>query len=404
MRRFIILLFGLTIWLSGCSSFSKATPSATQALETLALPPTWTNTPTIAPSATTSPSPPTATAVDARPSSTPSPWLEPIRFHCPPAGELTELARIAAPINAINLEISGNHAYIVHNTGLWIFDIADPSQPIEAGFKAAHGSTQMIISEPYGYGLDSDGLWKLDLSNPVTPTFMGYKDTPDLPMELAISQNHAFIRDNYGNLRAFDLSEDGNFQEVGVYDSPGEASGGDISGNLISTTIDLARKNPFHSFSIREGYAFIADLDAGLRIVDISDPTRLREVEFFNLSQNVSDVEVIRDTVLIFGINLGTDLLWDLWVQDISDLIRGEQPVYLGAISIPQASKTEILCPFISKFLPLISGSQFEDAFAEIPPGEILDIFKGVNFVGDLIYVADERRGLVTLQFTPSEE
>ncbi|OGO14873.1 MAG: hypothetical protein A2Z14_15905 [Chloroflexi bacterium RBG_16_48_8] len=404
MRQFIIHLFFLALLLPGCTSSSKATPSATQALETLALPPEWTITPTIPPSATKTPSPPTATAVTATPSSSPAPSSAPIRLDCPPAGNLTEVSRSTTSITSLDVEISGNYAYIADNTGLWVFDITDPSQPADAGFKFIQAPSQMIISDSFAYGIDTEGLWKLDLSDPTDPTFLGYKDTPDMPLEFAITQDYAFVRDNYGNLRAFDLSKDANLREVGVYDPPGKTIGGDIGGNLISIVRDLAHKNPLHSFSIRGDYAYVADLDAGLRIVDISDPTRLREVGSYDLSGSISDVEVIQNAVLIFGINLGTDDAWDLWGQNIPDLLRGREPLYLGTISIPQVTKPEILCTFISEFYRLISESELKSAFTETQPEEIVDLLKGVDVVGDLIYVADERRGLLILQFEPMED
>jgi hypothetical protein len=315
-----------------------------------------------------------------------------------------EVARSSKPITSLDVETSGDYAYVADNTGLWIFDISDPGQPADAGFKSVQASGQIAISDSLAYGIDADGLWKLDLSDPINPTFLAYKDTPDVPLEFAISQDHAFIRDNHGNLRAFDLSEDANLREVGVYDPPGKAFGGGINGNLTSILRDLAHKNPFHSFSIWGDYAYVADLDAGLRIVDISDPTRLREVGSYDLSGSISDVEVIQNIVLIFGINTQTEHVWDLWGQNIPDLLGGSKPLYLGTLSIPQTSKPEILCAFASEFYRLISDSELKDAFADIQPGEIVDLLKGVDVDGDLIYVADERRGLLILQFEPMEE
>lgn len=400
MRRFIIHLFFLTLLLAGCSSSSEVTPSATQALETLALPPTWTITPTAPPSATKTPSPPTATAVHAIPSSSPAPISAPISLHCPPAGNLTEVSRRTKSTTSLDVEVFGGYAYVADNTGIWIIDITDPSHPADAGFKSVQASSQLIISDSFAYGIDSQGLWKLDLSNPIDPTFLAYKDTPDIPLEFAITGNHAFIRDNHGNLRTFDLSKGANLREVGVYDPPGKA----IGSSLVSTVRDLARQNPLHSFSIRDDYAYVADLDAGLRIVDISDPTKLREVRSFDLSGSISAVEVIQNAVLIFGIDPESEYVWNLWGQNIPDLLGGSKPLYLGTLPIPQGAKPELLCTFISEFYRLIPESELEGAFTETQPEEIMDLLKGIDVVEDSIYLADERRGLLILQFKPMED
>jgi len=399
MRRLLIHLFFLTLLLLGCTP-PTATPSATQVVETVALPPVWTMTPRPLPSATKTPSPPTATTEHVIPSSTPAPNIALIDLYCPPVGRLTEVARSTTSTSPLDLEILGNYAYVSDIMRLWIFDITVPSLPIDAGYKFVEASDQLLISGAYAYGIDTEGLWKLNLSNPIKPAFLAYKDTPDIPLDFAIAGDHVFIRDDHGNLRTFDLSST-SLREVGVYDSPGKNFGSDSGGNRVT---DLAYKNPFHSFSIQGNYAYVADLDAGLRVIDITDPTKPREVDSYDLSSSISDVEVIQDILLVFGVNLGTENVWDVWGQKIPDLIKGSEPTFLGTITIPEAAKPEVMCRFISEFSLLISESELKVAFAEIQPEEIVDILKGVDVVGDFIYVADNRRGLLILQFEPMEE
>jgi hypothetical protein len=369
-------------------------------VETLALPPEWTITATVQSTATKTPSPSEMTEATTTPSSTPTPISEPGKLLCPPAGNLTVVGGTKQVGIPIDVDIYGDYAIVGDNQGLWIFDITNPDQPAEISFKFVKTSDQIIITDTYAYGIDAEGLWMLNISDPTSPTFLGYKDTPDKPLEFEIIGDFALVRDNYGTLRSFDLATRANLREIGVYDPPGEILGGDSYGNIVATMRQFERENPLHGFSTHGDYAYVADLDAGLRIVDISDFTRLREIRSYDLSAGISDVEIIQDIVFIFGIHQGSETSdWDLWVQNASDLIKGVEPENLGLISVPQGTKSEILCKFISEIYSLISESDLEGTITEIQPEEIAGLLKGVDVVDDLIYVADERRGLVIFQF-----
>ena len=49
-----------------------------------------------------------------------------------------------------------------------------------------------------------------------------FKDTPDVPLELSINEGFAYVRDDHGILRIFDLANPTSITEVGVYDPPGQ--------------------------------------------------------------------------------------------------------------------------------------------------------------------------------------
>jgi hypothetical protein len=405
MRSFAFRLFFFGLLISACVLPSNKTPPVTEVVETLALPPEWTTTATAQPTATKTPSPSEIAEVTTTPSPSPTPVFVSGKLLCPPAGNLTVVGETKQPRIPNDVDILGNYAIVGDNQGLWVFDITDPDKPVDVSFKFVKTSDQIIITETYAYGIDAEGLWMLNLSDPTSPTFLGYKDTPDMPLEFEIIGNYALVRDNYGTLRSFDLVTRANLREIGVYDPPGEILGGDSYGNIVATVRQFERENPLHGFSIHDDYAYVADLDAGLRIVDISDLTRLREIRSYDLSASISDVEIIQDTVFIFGIHQGSETFaWDLWVQNTSDLIKGVEPENLGRIPVPQGTKSEILCEFISDVYRLISESDLEGNITEIQPEEIAGLLKGVDVVDDLIYVADERRGLVIFQFEQQED
>jgi hypothetical protein len=77
---------------------------------------------------------------------------------------------------------------------------------------------------------------------------------------VAVSGSYAYVADGYAGLRVIDVSNPSSPREVGFYDTPGYASGVAVSGT----------------------YAYVADRGAGLRVIDVSNPSSPREVGFYD--------------------------------------------------------------------------------------------------------------------------
>jgi hypothetical protein len=396
VKRYITLAGLLGTLLSACVAPSEQTPFTPQATESGSPPAGWTA--TMHPATAT----PIELATVVSPSPTPTVLFDETELQCSPAGDLIELGAIETPSTAFDVAVAGEYAYVTSRDGLWVIDVSEPTCPTHVGTTPIQESIPIIALEGFAYGLDANGIWVLDLADPTAPELLAYKELPDVSPELEISQHIAFIRDTHGILRLIDLSEPDNLREVGLYDPPGEIFSGEIYGNVISTIRTLARENSLRSFSILGDYAFVADLDAGLRMVDIQEPSNPSELGSYEGSSRISDVGVIHDYAFIFGIHEGpTIMTWDLWVGNTSDLITGLEPHYLGTVSIPQGSKSELLCTFLSDAYGLILASEFEGALKEIQPVEIAGLLAGVEVVEDHIFVAEEGRGLLILQLAP---
>uniref|UniRef100_A0A7V6CMS6 LVIVD repeat protein n=1 Tax=candidate division WOR-3 bacterium TaxID=2052148 RepID=A0A7V6CMS6_UNCW3 len=89
---------------------------------------------------------------------------------------------------------------------------------------------------------------------------IGYYDTPGSAQDVAVSGNYAYVADWEAGLRIIDISNPRSPVEVGYYDTPGAAYGVAVSGN----------------------YAYVADAGAGLRIIDISNPRSPNEVGYYD--------------------------------------------------------------------------------------------------------------------------
>jgi hypothetical protein len=111
-----------------------------------------------------------------------------------------------------------------------------------------------------GKGFDE---WELSSvsSLPFLPSFLTSSPYYNTIFEHThVSGNYAYVADGGAGLRVIDVSNPTNPREVGFFDTPGTARGVYVSGN----------------------YAYVADAGAGLRVIDVSNPTNPREVGFFD--------------------------------------------------------------------------------------------------------------------------
>lgn len=274
-------------------------------------------------------------------------------------------------------------------------DVSDPNDPFDVGFIPMLETRQVIIEGGYAYGIDAKGLWALELANSTAPDLIGYKDIPNVPMELSITEGFAYVRDKYGILHIYDLADPTAMVEIGVYDPPGQILPWEIYGNIIQTVRELANTNPLPSFSFAGENLYIADLDGGLRVIEISDPTSPNEIGTNSLQ--VLGVEVVGDHAYIFEVD---DLLSiSLWVLDISTPIALDDPTLLGKVNIERSITTNGLCSFTSGIYGLLMENEMSQSWvAEINPKDFIAQLRGVDIVGDVIYIADEDEGLVILQ------
>ena len=412
MKRVVTIAIAVSLLAGSCvASQPNATPTitASEAIE-----PPLELLVTITPSATATwtPRPPTPTipidtVTSAAPKFTITATPEQVTLDCSPAIYLKNIGVSHKPQEPSDLSVNEGFAYVLGREGLWVMDVSDPTHPIDVGFELEDGNQQVIVEDDKGYGIDAQGLWVLDLENPTSPELIGLKDTPNKSLELSINKGFAYVRDDHGILRIFDLANPTSITEVGVYDPPGQILGQEIVGNQIFRLRGLASTNPLSSFSLSGEYIYVADLDGGLRVVDISDPRRPTEIGSNTLQ--ISEVEVVGDQVFIFEVGVGQN--GDQWVLSIATATTLDDPTYLGMIQLwwnmsSSGNMTSSgLCSFFSGiYRVLIEGEESLPGAVEIDPRDFMAQLKGVDILGDIVYVADEEEGLVIFEIIAAEE
>ena len=88
------------------------------------------------------------------------------------------------------------------------------------------------------------------------PELVGACDTPGWAVGVAVAGSYAYVADIGAGLRVIDVSDPAAPFEVGSYDTPGYAYGVAVAGS----------------------YAYVADWTGGLRVIDVSTPSAPVEV------------------------------------------------------------------------------------------------------------------------------
>jgi hypothetical protein len=148
--------------------------------------------------------------------------------------------------------VVGNYAYVAaETTGLEIFDISDPANPVMVGHYDTKGEAYGVaLSGNYAYvAAFSGGLQIIDISNPANPVAVGRYYTSGYAFGVALSGNYAYMADYHKGLQIIDISNPANPVAVGRYNTGGHALSVALDGNYIyvadgGNQLEILRFNP----------------------------------------------------------------------------------------------------------------------------------------------------------------
>ncbi|MBD2417171.1 DUF4347 domain-containing protein [Anabaena cylindrica FACHB-243] len=213
---------------------------------------------------------------------------------------------------AYGVQVVGNYAYVTeYDKGIEIIDISNPTIPTLKGIYDTPGNAYDVqVVGNYAYVADgSSGIEIIDISNPTIPTLKGIYDTPGNAYDVQVVGNYAYVADGSSGIEIIDISNPTIPTLKGIYDTPGNAYDVQVVGNYAYVTdggseldlyvadaskleiIDISNpttpifkgnydtSNGIRDLQVVGNYAYVADGEGGLKIIDISDlnqvPTNL---------------------------------------------------------------------------------------------------------------------------------
>ncbi len=243
----------------------------------------------------------------------------------PPATPASEARRLT--LNLVQqfagasaaIAVAGDTAYLGVGPRLILLDVADPRAPRQVGqSQALPGLVQDVdVVGDLAYVAAGDaGLVVLDISERGSPHQVGAVQTRGSASRLVVQGGLAYVGAQ-NLLTVIDIAESSAPREVGWLEMPGEVS----ALAVVSGTAYIAHQKGLHVVDVSDpaqprergalrlpagaedvavlgGYAYIAG--GGLRVVDITDPTRLRVVGSWEaLGMATSAVAVVGDTAYV---------------------------------------------------------------------------------------------------------
>ena len=166
--------------------------------------------------------------------------------------------------------------------GLFIVDVSDPHALRLVGeYEAIPRVVDIVLRNPYAYILTAaNSLWVLDMTTPTAPREVGILSLPNgTPKRLRVRDGFAYIASGEAGLQIVAVHDPRAPRRMGIVDTPGDA----------------------RSIAVADHYVYLADAaspshhrNAGLRVIDVSDPSRPHMVASLDMT-DVEDVAVVGD-------------------------------------------------------------------------------------------------------------
>lgn len=229
-------------------------------------------------------------------------------------------------------------------SGLKVFDITNPSSPLEVGSvdlddtTSAPGS-EVVIDGNYAYVAGPSGLYIVDIQNPALPEVVGSCEIPGEIEGLDVEGDYAYVAAGDSGVSVVTISNTSNPSievthepPVDLYDHAYDvayhdgalyvAAGADgvckidpISGTVLNTadTAGIARSLVINAVSAYSTYIYVADDSAGVTTISLSGGAPFSVVDTRDTAGNAVDLNIIEGSlivsdgsggVLIFGISV----------------------------------------------------------------------------------------------------
>jgi hypothetical protein len=249
---------------------------------------------------------------------------------------LRRLSSIPSVERAHSIVARGGYAYLGSSDGLIVVDVSDPADPFVDGVQTIPGrAVGLRLSGDRLYLWNHDRLLVFDLTLPWQPTEVGSFEPFGSPEHFDVSGFTAYISQYSAggdrSMAVVDVTDPAEMLQVGLYPLPGRiyhlaatehavlvsmgAPGTQMVDVSVPTAPQLfvelpppARPGDMNDVAVDGDLAFIADTGGlfgstppygGLRIVDVSDPAKPREVSSLAFDEASRQVATNGDHVLV---------------------------------------------------------------------------------------------------------
>ncbi len=163
---------------------------------------------------------------------------------------------------ANNITIAGAYAYVTTESALVIINLNNPLKPERVGTIPLNHPRSVAVQFRYGFVVDKDGLKVIDVTNPLRARLV---DGATLRLndahDVYVARTYAYVANGHEGIAIVDVENPEKPALYMMYDAKGE-----VGGPLKDThQVKVAMTNA-------SLYAYVADGEAGLRVLQLTDP------------------------------------------------------------------------------------------------------------------------------------
>lgn len=168
----------------------------------------------------------------------------------------TLIGSLDTPGEAHSVKIVGTFALVADGRGgLKIINISNPSDPAEVGSLDTPGEAKdLALAGSLAYVADGErGLLVVDVMNPLEPTRVGSISVRGDVQRVVLSATHAYVAAGIQGVRVLDITSPTTPVEVGFYETPGEATFGQILSagrNIMSRQISQVQSKVWRTLLV----------------------------------------------------------------------------------------------------------------------------------------------------------
>ena len=236
------------------------------------------------------------------------------------------------PENSYKVRVKSAYAYIAnHGGGLLVLDVRDPSNPVDtARLSFASSSVREVkfSGDTALVALDNSGFARVRIFNPANPVKIDSFDTPGRVFDLAVDGERVAVADFSEGVRIYEPDPDTGLALIGVIEDIGRIRSVAIKGDFVYAGLDNPYVRVFdisvpsdpikvdevftsraYALHIQDDLLYVSAGYDGVHIFNISDPTELKEVGYYDTGGEVYDIAVVDDLLYLADLNAGMTIL-----------------------------------------------------------------------------------------------
>lgn len=234
------------------------------------------------------------------------------------------------------------YAYVTSNWGLSILDFSNFAHPRLLGSIATRGQAEgIVVRDGYAFVCDGlDGLKVIDVSNPEMPKAVANFSFNGNLKQIALEGDKAYVAnfDDVDGLLVLNISDIRNITLLGKFDPPGYEHVRDLfvgekyvyladfTGGLqivdkdnLSLVATYTSRGVAYSVAVVDGVALLADSDAGVEVVNLSEPSSPSRLATLHPQGYAIKVDVVGDLAFVTTGDHG------LYIYDIANPSKPRQ-------------------------------------------------------------------------------